>query len=46
LNVTQRHKSFAVERRFHGDATQTSPGTRIWIFAGGKFLPNILRVML
>jgi hypothetical protein len=29
LNVAQRDKSFAPERRFHGDAAQTSAGKRI-----------------
>ena len=45
LNVTQRDESLAAER----DASmaippQTRPGERIWIFAGVKSFPNILRI--
>ena len=42
LNVTQEDQSFAAEPRFHGNAAPTSPGKRIWIFAGVKSFPNIL----
>jgi len=44
LNVTQRDKSFPAEPRFHGDAAPDESGQRIWIFAGVKSFPNILRI--
>ena len=43
LDITQGDKSFAASPASMHPA-QTSPGKRIWIFAGVKSFPNILRI--